>query len=310
MLQVLVAYVLLLPTWVNAQQLDFKKVDLGDSYQFVYQWLDINKANQSLTFTLPKKGLFSPFRHFREYKPEFATRYVQKRIKQSLKADPIRNANIEFDTAFKQLSIKSRDPEVIANAKKRIAEEEQSHFNAYLEQQYYHQFTDHSNAQGIKPDHIRIAQDSVAVLAPTKDIILKIVNFKNIRRVTNYVLGFVQSIPYSALESRLTSSGAGFNVPTKVLWENQGDCDSKMTLTVALLRALMPRIKMVMVYIDNHAFIGIDVLPEGDDINIQFQGRTFVLADPTGPVQLNLGDLTFDSEQAILSNHYVAELFE
>jgi len=307
---VVLAYLLLNINWANAEQLSFDKIDVGDSYQFNYQWQDINNKVQQLSFSLAKQDIFSPFRHFKQYKPEFAARYVKSKLKQSLDKEPIKDVSLNFDTHSDSVNLQSRHPEALNKAQQRIEQEEHQYFKEYLDAHYYQEFTDHSLAQGVKPNHIRIAQESVSLFEPTKDIILDIVNFKNIRLVTNYVLGFVQSIPYAQLESRLTSSGAGFNVPAKVIWENQGDCDSKMTLTVAMLRALMPRIKMAMVYIDQHAFIGIDVLPEGDDINITHEGRHFVLADPTGPAQLLLGDLSFDNQQAIFANHYTIEIFD
>jgi hypothetical protein len=119
----------------------------------------------------------------------------------------------------------------------------------------------------------------------------------------------VQSIPYSPLESRITSSGAGFNPPAKLLWENQGDCDSKMTLSATILRALMPRIDMVMIYIDQHALIGIAITGEAGEMTIDYQGITYLLAEPTGPALYPLGTLTPESELAVDQGRYIAEAF-
>ncbi|WP_448211841.1 hypothetical protein [Colwellia sp. MEBiC06753] len=309
-LSVIVYCVLLSVNGVNAQQLNFTKTDLGDSYQFDYQWLDINKNQRSLSFTLNKKTLFKKFRRFKEYNPKFATRYVQKNIKRSLQKQPLKGVLVNFDNSFENISLSGNNQEAIALAKQRIQQEEQTFFHQYLQSQYYHQFTDHNQNAGIKPDHIRIAHESAQLLAPAKEPIMAAVDVQNIRKVTDFTLSFVQNIPYSELISRTTSSGAGFNVPTKVIWENQGDCDSKMTLTIAILRALMPRITMAMIYIDQHAFIGIDTLPEGDDITITVNGQTFVLGDPTGPALMPLGKLSFDSEQAIHAGLYTAEVFD
>lgn len=123
------------------------------------------------------------------------------------------------------------------------------------------------------------------------------------------MLSFVQNIPYSTLESRLTSSGAGFNPPAKLLWENQGDCDSKMALTATILRSLMPRIDMAMIYIDEHAFIGIAVPAEAGEVNIEHQEVSYLLADPTGPALYKLGSLAPESELAIDQGRYVVEEF-
>ena len=132
-------------------------------------------------------------------------------------------------------------------------------------------------------------------------------SIKNIRRVSNYVLGFIQSIPYSALESRLTSSGLGFNPPAKVLWENQGDCDSKMTLVASILRALMPRLKMALIYIDKHAFIGLAIESRANEVSISFKETNYLLADPTGPALFPIGQLPPESELAITQGQYTIE---
>jgi hypothetical protein len=158
-------------------------------------------------------------------------------------------------------------------------------------------------------NHTSIANDSVADFKVLKPIILEKVSIKNIRKVTNLVLSFVQSIPYSTLESRITSSGAGFNPPAKLLWENQGDCDSKMTLTATILRALMPRIDMAMIYIDKHAFIGIAIPADAGEMTIEHQGVNYLLGEPTGPALYKLGRLAPESELAINQGAYVAEAF-
>jgi hypothetical protein len=111
----------------------------------------------------------------------------------------------------------------------------------------------------------------------------------------------------STLESRITSSGSGFNPPLQVLWENQGDCDSKMTLTAALLRALMPRIDMTLIYIDGHAFIGIDIPGQANEVTIEHNEVKYLLAEPTGPALLPLGTLAPESELAINQGHYIAQ---
>jgi len=120
----------------------------------------------------------------------------------------------------------------------------------------------------------------------------------------------VQSIPYAKLESRLTSSGAGFSPPLDLLYRNKGDCDSKVTLTAAILRALMPRINLTIIYIDNHALLGIDILPEGDEVTIVKDDITYVVAEPTGPAILALGQVASFSKQAVLAGLYNAEKFK
>ena len=293
----------------NAEQLRFSKKDLDENFQFSYAWLDINNQEQSLTFALNKATLFNRFRHFKTYKAKFAQQYVNRSLQKKLIEKPIPSVQISFNKDGSGIQIKGRNQKAVNAAQAQISKMEQQLSDKYLSKNYYQRFTTYDNIVGIKPYHVRFANESVEDLKPIKKLILNKVSIKNIRKVTDFTLGFIQSIPYSTLESRATSSGAGFSPPLKLLWENQGDCDSKVTLTAALLRTLMPRVKMVMVFIEQHALMGINVSAKGDEETITFDGTTYVLAEPTGPALYLLGEISAESKLAIDNNHYSVEKF-
>lgn len=290
-----------------AKQTHFSKVENGENYQFNYQWLDINNTQQSLSFSLKKSALFDNFRSFKNFKSKEAERYVSKNVVKHLRNNPINNVQISYNIRNQNIDLVSTNNEALKAAQHKISLLEKIYTKEYLTSNYYHQFTTHTNVQALKPDHVRFAHLSIENLKPIKPLILENVSMKNIRKATNYILGFIQNIPYSTLESRVESAGAGFNPPLKLLWENQGDCDSKATLAVALLRVLMPRIKIALVFIDNHALIGIDVLPEGDEMTITLDDVTYLLAEPTGPKNLLLGNIDDASSLAISQGQYTAE---
>ncbi len=294
---------------INAAQTDFSKHAENGSYLFKYQWLDINKQPQSFNFTIDNPSLFSRFRHFKTYKPEIAQNHISKSILRGLRKEPFDDVRVEYSELNKSITLHSQDQDALYIAENRLKQWQVEYLAQYLERNDYHRYITHEGESGIKPNHVAIAAASVELFKPFKEAVLDIVEIKDVRKVSNFILGFVQSIPYSTLESRVTSSGAGYSVPTKVLWENQGDCDSKMTLTAAIMRAIMPRIDLVFVYLDNHAILGVGIEPQGDDHYIKVNGNNYVLADPTGPKLMNLGELSFDSEQSINGNHYTAETF-
>lgn len=307
----LLSLALFLITTVQAKQLSFTKQVQKNSYTFSYQWLDHSNVRQSIRFNLTKPALFERFRMLRPYQGEFAQKTILRAIKKQLSKQPLTGAN----AIFKQhegrtvIQVKGLDEEKVTAAYKEIELIEQEVTKEYFQKNYYQHFTTPDQQTGIKVDHVNIAQTSVADFKALKPLILDKVSIKNIRQVTNFVLSFIQSIPYSTLESRLTSSGSGFNPPAKLLWENQGDCDSKMTLTATILRALMPRIDMAMIYIDQHAFIGIAIPAKGDEISIEYQNVNYLLAEPTGPALYKLGSLAPESELAINQGRYVVEAF-
>jgi len=296
---------------VHAEQLVFNKTLNTGNYTFSYQWHDHNKKLQDLSFILPQKLIFDRYRNFALYKKSNAQTSVNNLLQRHLRKHPISGVQLSFsqESGLNQVNIKSNDQQKINKAYQEIAKLEQEFTQQYLHNTYYHQFQTYNQIQGVKPDHGRIAFESSADFKVLKTIILEKASIKNIRKVSNYVLGFIQNIPYSTLESRITSSGAGFIPPLKLLWENQGDCDSKVTLTAALLRSLMPRINMALIFIDNHALIGIELDAEDDDFTVDLDGITYIVAEPTGPAVLALGKIAPNSEQAILAGHYTIEKF-
>jgi len=302
---------LLLSLSVNAEQVLFSKKERDNDYKFDYRWLDQQGDAQNLSFILDKHAIFDRFRNFKSFKADMAKVSVNNALQKKLRTERIKGVIIDFskNSSDGEIKIRGRDNQAVNAAYTRVYQLKQSLTADYLADNFYQQFTTHDQINAVKPDHARFANISSADLKSIKPSILEKFSIKNIRKVTNYVLGFVQSIPYSTLESRLTASGAGFNPPLKLLWENQGDCDSKVTLTASILRTLMPRIKMVLVFIDNHALIGIEIPAKSDDLTITLNGASYVLAEPTGPGLFNLGEIAIESELAIGNGHYVAEQF-
>jgi len=296
---------------VEAKQVSFSKKPIDGQYLFKYQWLDHDNQSQVMNFALTKAALFERFRMLKTYQSEFAHKTIMRAVRKQLRAQPLNGAQAFFQQQNGKtvIQVKGREDKNVALAYQKVKEIEQDAIAQYFKSNYYQQFITHDQQAGIKVDHVNIAIDSVADFKVLKPVIMDKVAIENIRKVANYVLSFVQSIPYSTLESRLTSSGAGFNPPAKLLWENQGDCDSKMTLTATILRALMPRINMAMIYIDQHAFIGIDIPSKAGEMTIEHQGVKYLLGEPTGPALYRLGVLAPESELAVKQGRYVAEAF-
>ncbi|WP_206483382.1 hypothetical protein [Thalassotalea sp. G2M2-11] len=300
------------PYSAQAEQIKFSKILKQGDYIFHYQWRDHTRNQHEISFAIPKTDIFNRYRDFSRYQPELAKEYINNQLLKRLQQTPLTGVQLEIKKTNNQLviDIHADDQEKVQQAYQTLAKLKAEVTQQYLANKYYQLFTTANQIRAVKPDHARIAYDSAVDFKPLKDIILKKASIKNIRKVTNFVLNFVQSIPYAPLASRVTSSGAGFNPPLKLLWENQGDCDSKVTLTAALLRMLMPRIKMALVYTENHALIGIDTLVEQGEQTITYEGSTYILAEPTGPALLTLGNIAPETEQAINSGYYTIEPFD
>lgn len=309
--KILLCLFLLLTTSINAKQISFSKEPQDEHYIFNYQWLDHSDQSQTISFALTKVALFERFRMLRPYQNEFAQKTIMRTVKKRLRKQPLKGAQVLFVQQEDKiaLQVKGKKDENVALAYQVVKKIEKEATEDYFDKNYYQLFNTHDDISGVKINHTNIAAASIADFKVLKPIILDKVSIKNIRKVTNYVLSFVQSIPYSTLESRITSSGAGFNPPAKLLWENQGDCDSKMTLAATILRALMPRINIAMIFIDEHAFIGIDIPANAGEITIDHQGVSYLLGEPTGPALYKLGTLAPESELAVNQGRYIAEAF-
>lgn len=295
----------------RAEQLSYQKAEEEDGYQFQFAWLDHNKQKQSLNFAISNQAIFSRFRSFNLYKPKAANRFVGKYVYKNWQKDPIEGVNITVKRTQGNFNVEmsTRDESQFADAQNKIRKLQREGYNEYLDKNYYQPFRTFEGINAVKPDHVRFAIESIPDLKHVKPMILEKIEIQNVRNATNYVLAFIQSIPYSELESRTTSSGAGFNPPAKLLWENQGDCDSKVTLASSLLRSLMPRVKIAMFFIDGHALMGVAVDDKNvsQDETISIDGITYSLAEPTGPAALPLGSVAPESLQAIRAGHYTVE---
>lgn len=296
---------------ISAKQISFNKQLNNDHYRFSYQWLDHNKEPQSMSFSLTKTALFQRFRALKRFQGDYAQKTIMRQVKQQVNKTSLPGAQAVFlrQNGKTVIQVKGHNEANVALFYQKIKEIERAVTTEFFKKNYFQHFTTPEQEQGIKMDYVSIARDSVADFKTLKPLILEQVSIKNIRKVTDYVLSFVQSIPYSPLTSRIDSSGAGFNPPAKLIWENQGDCDSKVTLTATILRALMPRIDMAMIYIDQHAFIGIAVPANAGEMTINYQGVSYLLGEPTGPGKYRLGKLAPESELAVNQGRYVAEKF-
>ena len=303
-------FLLLITGKSHAEQLRFNRFETSDTVKFFYQWRDHQQQTQSLQFTLKKERLFKRFRQFHQYKAEFAQKHIIKQLvdwcQQQLPAGISFQLREQVDGPTIELI--SDDKDKLAKAQQALMAKQQQLFEDYLNHIHYQRYQTPNGIESIKPFHTQIALASVPDLKPIKPIILKQVSIRNIRLVTNFVLSWIQSIPYATLDSRASSNGAGFSPPAQVIYENKGDCDSKATLMATLLRDLMPRIKIILVFLEKHTLIGIHIPPQDNDVTVTIDETTYVLAEPTGPALMPLGTIAPSSEQDILAGYFTAEV--
>jgi hypothetical protein len=173
----------------------------------------------------------------------------------------------------------------------------------YLEARYY----TFNRSKKIQVDYGRIARESLPDIKPLASAWARQHALPPSRKALNQLLGFFQSIPYSTLERRNSSDEAGFAVPVALLSRNRGDCDTKSVGMAAMVHALAPDIPIIMVLTKDHALLGFAIEPARGDETLEFNGRTYVLAEPVGPALTRLGKI---HEHSRSSAQQVLQLFE
>ena len=164
------------------------------------------------------------------------------------------------------------------------------------------------NQKGIKPDHARDILETTEALIPASQAFYeKLVGNEDARAYLNILLGWVQSIPYDPLNDRLSSNGAGFAPPMGLLLQNKGDCDSKAVLTSALVRAFLPDTSMIMVFLPNHALLGVAIKPQAHEETLSVDDETYVLYEPTGPALIPFGKVSETTKRQLLTGRYTTE---
>jgi len=137
----------------------------------------------------------------------------------------------------------------------------------------------------LQPDHAAIARTQVALLAPAAQAVAAATPGLSARARIDWLLGFLQSIPYEAPRTGDTP----LRLPAGVLATNRGDCESKSLAMAALVAALEPGMTVVMVRRPDHAFLALGLPPMPGDTVVTVGGRDLVAAEPVGPGRYEIG---------------------
>jgi hypothetical protein len=291
-----------------AQQLAFNKSKQNKEMHFNYTWSDHQEQTQDITFALPLRQL-NRQKH-KKFIPDLAQQYVYIELhKAARKIDP-RQARVQIQHRGQDIHIQvtSRSNNLLDKWQRSMNQSQEEALDQYLKDNYYSHFRSHLGQEAVKPDHLRYISENKAALLPIAQAVYDTLPTNSeTRAYVNLVLSWVQSIPYNELKNRLTSNGAGYLPPLSVVANNQGDCDSKTVLMASLIRSLLPEVKMTMLFLPNHALLGI-VLPfRTNEQTLDINGLDYLLMEPTGPAKIQLGDIASRSASDIAGNMYSVE---
>lgn len=293
----------LLPAFaVQAQQTAFNARELGGQVVMAYQWRDLYGKIRQLVFRIPYDDMKRGEQEFTLFSNAAAAEYAYRAVK--AKADGYTGPfTVRVDRQGQSFGVQASGN--IDQAKMQLVmmdlEQAQNDANAaYMRKTYYTKVDD----THIMPDHKRLAKRYAPALAPLTAELKRQTPGLGVRERTDFLLNFLQSIPYDTLQSRYTSNGAGFQTPYGLFYGNKGDCDTKSVALAAALRGMYPSLRLTMVYVPNHAFIGVGVKQGPKDYALRMGGGVFVLADPTGPALTRLGEVSPDALRALKSGAF------
>jgi hypothetical protein len=291
-----------------AQQLAFNKSKLNKEMSFNYTWSDHKEQTRDIAFALPLRQLNR--QNHKKFIPDLAQQYVYIELhKAARKIDP-KEARVQIQNRGQNIHIQvtSRSDNLLNKWQRSMNQSQEKALDQYLQDNYYSHFRSHLGQKAVKPDHLRYISENTATLLPIAQAVYdRLPTNSETRAYVNLVLSWVQSIPYNELKNRLTSNGAGYLPPLSVVANNQGDCDSKTVLMASLIRSLLPNVNMTMVFLPNHALLGI-VLPfRTNEQTLDVDGLEYLLMEPTGPAKIPLGEIASSSARYITGNMYSLE---
>lgn len=291
-----------------AQQLTFNKSKQTKQMYFNYSWSDHREQIQDIAFTLPLSQLNK--QNHKKFISSLAQQYVYIELHKAARKINPKEARVQIQRRGQdiQIQVTSRSDNLLDRWQRSMEQSKEKALDQYLQDNYYSYFRSHLGQKAVKPDHLRYISENKAALIPIAQAVYdKLPANSETRAYVNLVLSWVQSIPYNKLENRLNSNGAGYLPPLSVVANNQGDCDSKAVLMASLVRSLLPDTKMTMVYLPNHALLGIVLPLRNNEQTIHVNGLNYLLMEPTGPAKTPLGDIGARSNRYIAGNMYSVE---
>jgi hypothetical protein len=109
------------------------------------------------------------------------------------------------------------------------------------------------------------------------------------RRLLGLFLAFFQELRYE-IPPDVERGGRhtlGFRVPSAVMVQGAGDCDSKAAAFCALWRHFPKR--SILILVPEHALIGVEGKPRADEAYVRLGNRYFILCEVAGPGKIPPG---------------------
>ncbi len=274
--------------------------------EFSYQ----QAPEPDLVFRLDNK-LLNQYRGMKRYMPHMAEQAVRHALLRKAAALQQKGVRIQFSPPNLplQFSVQADDSATAKHIAGTLTTLQKTALNAYLAGGYYYLLDDPIKGKGVIPDHLRFMQDALGQLQPVADAFITSYGKKNIRQIAARLTSWIQQIPYRDLDNRIESNGKGYAPPVQLIFDHNGDCDSKAVLWATVMRLIFPTLMIKIIYLPNHAIIAAQVPATDTEQVIDFADASLLLIDPTGPAPLKLGQVSPEFQAALQSKQFSQRTF-
>ena len=278
----------------------------GQQTEFSYQL----PPEPALVFRLDNK-LLNQYRGMKRYTPHMAEQAVRHALMRKAASLQQQGVRIQFSPPNLplQFTVQADDSTKAKTVAATLRSLQTSALDQYLAQGYYFLLDDPVKGKGVIPDHLRFMQDALGQLQPVADAFISNYGKKNIRQIAARLTLWIQQIPYRDLDNRIESNGKGYAPPVQLIFDHNGDCDSKAVLWATVMRLIFPTLMIKIIYLPNHAIIAAQVPATDTEQVIDFADASLLLIDPTGPAPLKLGQISPEFQAALRSKQFSQRTF-
>lgn len=164
-----------------------------------------------------------------------------------------------------------------------------------LFQRYYGARGFRLNGDMLQVDYERAVREATGPLADCFEALRRAGGQASAERQLSLFLSFFQDIRYE-LPPEVDARGRetlGFRVPTAVLVEGAGDCDSKAAAFCAIWRRLRAG-RVILILVPEHALVGVEGKPGPDQAYVRLGNHYFILCEVAGPGKIPAGDTSIE----------------
>ena len=261
----------------------------GELLRYRYSWQDPQRKEQQLSFAVPADGEQGV--RYRSYRPEMASAEVrQALLKTAASFQGIELVSLGAPSEGR-FQLRGGSAE-----ERQAAQAELDKVSSAIRQKF---LSGHQQAEirlpngehGVIPDHLYYINASLPAFATMASELRQRFKGPDPRPLIEYLLPWVQSLPYVAMANRFANPTLEFRPPLAVLQQHGGDCDSKAALLATILRAVHPDLPLAMVYLPEHAMLAIQLPHASGERYVNLQGRRMLLVDVVGPAMLPIGSV-------------------